>query len=63
MTAPDLPGRPRTAHRAAAGSPVPAPSSPFCRPSPVPSPRSARPLDAAAAELSQLESRSAHGRS
>jgi hypothetical protein len=52
MTAPDLPGRPRAAHRTAAGAPVPAPSSPFspfCLPSPVPSPRSARPLDAAAA--------------
>jgi hypothetical protein len=51
MTAPDLPGRPRAAHRTA-GVPVPAPSSPFSPfwlPSPVPSPRSARPLDAAAA--------------
>jgi hypothetical protein len=49
MTAPDLSGRPRAAHRTAAGVPVPAPSSPFCLSSPVPSPRSARPLDAAAA--------------
>jgi hypothetical protein len=49
MTAPDLPGRPRAAHRTAAGSPVPASPSPFWLPSPVPSPRSARPLDAAAA--------------